>query len=74
MRDANYPCGQNLARQENITWPTGQAISGTYTVSVLQFSNCGAPNANWTLTVIDGGNMVITRTGTGGSDIVQFTH
>lgn len=43
-RDANSSCGEIVDQPvENVFWPSGSAISGTYTASVSVFSACGQP-------------------------------
>ncbi len=71
--DSNYPCGSNTYQVENIFWPPNQAPSGTYMVYVDQYSNCGAGNANWTLTVRVNGQVALSQSGTGGSARFTFT-
>jgi hypothetical protein len=71
--DSNFPCGSNTYQVENVFWPPNQAPAGTYTVYVDQYSNCGAGNANWTLTVRMNGQVVMSQSGTGGSSRFTFT-
>jgi uncharacterized protein YgiM (DUF1202 family) len=71
--DSNFPCGQNLNYVENIFWPPNAAPPGTYTVYVTQYSDCGAGNANWTLTVRADGRVIMTQTGSGGAATFTFT-
>lgn len=49
--DANAGCGQDAVRNENINWPTGNPPTGTYTVRVNYWSNCGVPATDWVVTV-----------------------
>jgi hypothetical protein len=71
--DSNFPCGESLNYVENIFWPANAAPSGTYTVTVNQYSDCGAGNAHWTLTVRADGQVIMTQTGTGGSATYTFS-
>ena len=71
--DSNFPCGESLNYVENIFWPANAAPPGTYTVTVTQYSDCGAGNAHWTLTVRADGQVIMTQTGTGGSATYQFS-
>ena len=50
--DANAGCTRTDERAENITWPTGTGISGTYTVYLQLFGTCGdLVDVNWVITV-----------------------
>lgn len=69
--DSNYPCGSNQYSTENIYWPEGASVGGTYIVGVNQFSTCSGGSANWTLTVLVGGEVAFTEQGIGGT--VSFT-
>lgn len=50
-------------RNENITWPTGEAPSGTYTVRVDLWDSCGFERTDYVVTVIVGGQPPQTYTG-----------
>jgi hypothetical protein len=57
--------GQSI---ENIHWPAGSAISGTYTVDVHEYGICvgnTGGSANWTVQVFVHGVLVLTESGTG---------
>ena len=63
--DANSGCSERMAEPvENIFWPTGGGVPGSYVVKVDLFSHCG-PEApvNFTLTTLVQGQ-VQTQTGT----------
>jgi hypothetical protein len=49
--DSNAACGSDGPRNENITWPTGAAPAGTYQVRVDYWSNCGAAETPFVVTV-----------------------
>ncbi len=70
----SIPCANNLPSVENISWGEGVDIpAGTYTVGVNQFSSCTG-DANWTLTVLVGGEVVFTETGTAGQRGITFDY
>jgi hypothetical protein len=55
--DSNYPCEAAITEPlENIYWPTGSGLTGTYQVIVRFFSACGGPTTvDFTLTItVDG--------------------
>lgn len=58
--DANAACSRTsppgggdptFVSNENVVWPTGQAITGTYVVYLHYWSACGADPTNWVATV-----------------------
>ena len=51
--DSNAACSIDnpVVNQENITWPTGQAPRGTYTVRLDYFDDCDVTRTNYTVTV-----------------------
>lgn len=58
--DANAACGRNhfddnsppaFVSNENVVWPTGDAIPGNYTVILDYWSNCGVARTDWVVTV-----------------------
>jgi hypothetical protein len=65
--DANVGvCGQNVPPAvENIVWPDGEAIPGTYTVRVLEYDLCTAVSPTWNLVVLVDGVEVINVTSSG---------
>jgi hypothetical protein len=82
--DSNAGCGSDGPRNENITWATGTAPSGQYTVRVDYWSNCGATQTDWVVTVQVKGQQpqVFTGSFTGdgdaggagsGVEVTQFT-
>ena len=67
--DSNADCEIDGVRNENITWPVGQAPQGTYTVRVNYWSSCGVPQTNYTVRVNNGGAVqIFTGTLTGGGN------
>lgn len=70
--DSNAACRIDGVRNENITWPTGRAPRGSYTVRVDYWSSCDVSRTNYTVRVNNGGAVAIysgsfTGTGDGGS-------
>lgn len=61
--DSNAGCGVDEIRNENITYPTGTPPSGTYTVRVNYWSNCGAAATSYVVTVYVEGQGVRTFSG-----------
>ena len=57
--DSNAGCTIDGVRNENITWPTGLAPRGSYTVRVDYWSSCGVGSTNYTVRVNVGGNLQI---------------
>jgi hypothetical protein len=49
--DSNAGCSIDNVDNENVTWPSGRAPSGTYTVRVDYWSNCGVNVSNYVVTV-----------------------
>ncbi|MGE0705700.1 MAG: YfaP family protein [Vicinamibacterales bacterium] len=67
--DSNAGCSIDGVRNENVTWPTGQAPAGTYTVRVDYWSSCGVSRTNYTIRINNGGNVqVLTGSFTGSGD------
>ena len=58
-RDANAACGKNtlpdgsqaFVSNENVTWPTGMGINGTYKVVLDLWSACGVTRTDWVVTL-----------------------
>ena len=79
-RDANYPCGSNITSSpvENIFWPEGEALRGSYGVQVWYTSPCstGGGPVDFTLIVRVGGRTVIEESssldGSGSSYTTEF--
>jgi hypothetical protein len=70
----SIPCANSLPSVENISWGEGTDIpAGTYTAGVNEFSTCSG-GANWTLTVLVGGEVVFTEQGIGGQRGVTFDY
>jgi hypothetical protein len=57
--DSNAGCGIDGVRNENITWPTGRAPRGRYTVRVDYWSNCGVTSTDYSVRVINSGNVQV---------------
>ncbi|NWF68243.1 MAG: pre-peptidase C-terminal domain-containing protein [Chloroflexi bacterium] len=69
------PCANNLPSVENISWPEGTDIpAGTYVAGVNQFSTCSGGSAAWTLTILVGGEVVLTEQGIGGERSITFNY
>ena len=67
--DSNADCEIDGVRNENITWPVGQAPRGTYTVRVNYWSSCGVDRTNYTVRVNNGGAVqLFTGSFTGGGN------
>lgn len=49
--DSNASCGIDGKNNENITWPTGSAPRGSYTVRVDYWDSCGVAKTNYVVTV-----------------------
>jgi len=49
--DSNAGCGSDGPRNENITWATGTAPAGEYIVRVDYWSECGATQTDYVVTV-----------------------
>lgn len=66
--DSNAACNLDGRRNENVTWPTGTAPRGTYTVKVDLWGACGQTSTNWIVRVSQNGtatNYTGTLTGNG---------
>jgi uncharacterized protein YfaP (DUF2135 family) len=67
--DSNAACDIDGIRNENITWPVGQAPRGRYTVRVDYWDNCGVERTNYTVRVNNGGDTeIVTGFFTGAGD------
>ena len=82
--DSNAGCGIDGINNENVTWPTGNAPSGTYVVRVNFWSSCMGLPANFTVTTnvcgqsqtFSGGFLAGQSSGGGlgaGLEITRFT-
>jgi hypothetical protein len=81
--DSNAACLLDGVRNENITWATGTAPQGTYTVRVDYWSDCGVSRTDFTVLINNGGQVSIydgSFTGSGdnggvgsGVEIATFT-
>ncbi len=49
--DSNPACSIDNKNNENIVWPTGKAISGTYTAEVHWYASCTETRADWVMTI-----------------------
>jgi hypothetical protein len=86
--DSNPGCVIDNRNAENIRWPAGQAPSGTYTVRLHYFDDCGVGQTNFVVTVNNSGDTQVftgsfvgngpqdgTSGGKGqGRQITTFTH
>lgn len=61
--DSNASCSIDNVNNENITWPTGNAPAGTYTVRVDLWSACSSTGANYVVTVKVAGRAAQVFTG-----------
>jgi uncharacterized protein YfaP (DUF2135 family) len=61
--DSNAACSQDGVDNENIVWPKGKAIPGTYIVRVDNFDNCLGAAVNYVVTVQKGDRPPQTFTG-----------
>jgi hypothetical protein len=61
--DSNAGCSSGTGN-ENVTWPTGQAPSGTYTVRVDDYAACGAASTNYVVTISVAGKTPVVYQGT----------
>ncbi len=67
--DSNAACAIDGVRNENITWATGTAPSGTYTVRLDYWSSCGVPSTDYVVRVTNGSSsQVFQGTFTGSGD------
>ena len=62
--DSNAACGSDGPRNENITYPSVTPPSGTYTVRVDHWANCGAAQTKYVVTVLVAGHAPQTYSGT----------
>jgi hypothetical protein len=74
--DSNPACNIDGVNNENIVWPTGGAPSGSYTVNLVYWDECGEPESNWVVTVQVVGQpprvFTGTFTGVGDSSLDHF--
>ena len=66
--DSNAGCRIDGIRNENVTWPSGAAPWGIYTVRVNYWNSCGVQSTNYTVRVNNGGESRVfsgTFTGSG---------
>lgn len=49
--DSNPACSIDGIRNENVTWPTGEAPSGTYEVRLNLYADCDIDQTSWVVTV-----------------------
>jgi hypothetical protein len=59
--DSNAACNGDGVSNENITWDSGMAPNGTYTVRVDYWSACQAAETNYTVLINNGGDVSITH-------------
>lgn len=72
--DANAACASDSSPNsvENIFWPIGQAPTGSYDVYVNLYASCGTATSTWQLTVLVGGEIALSLTGTNSSLTFTF--
>ncbi len=61
--DSNAACEAGTGN-ENVTWPTGHAPSGTYTVRVDEYAACGADSTDYVVTITVAGHSPAVYQGT----------
>ena len=61
--DSNAGCSIDNVNQETISWPQGKAPSGTYTVKVDYYDDCGVASSPFTGTVTKKGSVIKTFSG-----------
>jgi hypothetical protein len=68
--DSNAACAIDNVNNENVTWPTGSAPAGTYTVRLDYWANCTVAATNYVVTVKVAGRAAQVFTGqfTGAGD------
>jgi hypothetical protein len=68
--DSNAACSIDNKNNENIVWPTGQGVHGTYTVRVDYWDACGVTQSDFVVTVatVGGTPQVFTGSLTGLGD------
>jgi hypothetical protein len=67
--DSNASCRIDGIRNENITWPEGEAPRGTYVVRVDYWDSCEVPATDYVVRMSYGGQQeVVSGTFTGGGD------
>src|SRR5262249_27383185 len=62
--DSNAGCGLDAVKNENVTWPNGNAPRGRYIVRVDYWSSCGADATPYVVTVQIRGRPPMTFQGT----------
>lgn len=62
--DSNSSCVIDSVRNENITWPSGTAPAGTYTVRLHLYSSCDVEPTKYVVTVHVAGQPTRTYSGT----------
>jgi len=83
--DSNAGCSIDGVKNENVTFPTGQAPRGEYIVRVDYWSSCGVPQTKYVVTVRVAGRAPQTFTGTltgdgdegaegSGTEVARFTY
>jgi uncharacterized protein YfaP (DUF2135 family) len=67
--DSNAACDLDHKRNENVTWPTGRAPRGTYTVRVDYWNSCRVAQTNYTVRIINGSDaQIVTGSFSGAGD------
>lgn len=78
--DSNSGCDQDTNPVENVFWPVGSALNGTYTFWVDLWSDCdeygGTTTPSFTLQVFEGNSVVRTINGVMPADgeTEHYTH
>jgi hypothetical protein len=49
--DSNAACNADYKNNENITWPSGKGLAGSYTVRLDYWSACTKPKTNYVVTI-----------------------
>lgn len=62
--DSNAACAIDSVRNENLTWESGTAPPGEYTVLIDLWGSCGVTPTNFVVTVVVAGQVTRTYTGT----------
>jgi hypothetical protein len=68
--DSNAACALDHKRNENITWPSGRAPRGQYTVRVDYWDSCQVAQTNYSVRILsnDGFGQIVTGSFTGTGD------
>lgn len=50
--DSNPACSIDGKNNENVVWPAGRGATGTYSVGVVYYADCGVARSDWVVTVL----------------------